>query len=248
MNLDNYRNSPLEQQRTSNLLALMPELGANVLDVGARDGYFSQILSTRFPEVVALDLTSPRFRFPRVSPVVGDVSALSFANDAFDLVFCAEVLEHVPSPRLEAACSELARVTHRLLLIGVPFRQDLRVGRTKCRICQRINPPWGHVNSFDLDRLCSLFPALRLEKHSLVGSHREVTNALSAALMNLAGNPFGTYEQDEPCIYCGGSVGPAPDRNLAQHALTRAACVLNNFQRRFETPRPSWIHVLFRKN
>ena len=33
---------------------------------------------------------------------------LDFARETFDLIFCAEVLEHIPPKQLKKVCSELA--------------------------------------------------------------------------------------------------------------------------------------------
>jgi hypothetical protein len=70
---------------------------------------------------------------------------LGFADDFFDFVLCAEVLEHIPTASLSRACSELGRVSKHYVLIGVPYRQDIRVGRTTCWSCRKKNPPWGHI-------------------------------------------------------------------------------------------------------
>src|SRR5580658_5701608 len=124
----------------------MPLGRTSILEIGARDGYHSRPLTERFAEVTALDLEKPTFEFPGVITVAGDATKLQFADSSFDCVLCAEVLEHIPA--LEQACRELARVVRHELIIGVPFRQDTRSGRTTCRNCGKTNPPWAHVNSF----------------------------------------------------------------------------------------------------
>lgn len=247
MDLTEYRNSPIEKQRLADLMGLVPAAGATALDVGARDGFVSKMLAGRFQRVTALDLEEPSILHERVVCVKGDVTALEFPDSSFDLVFCAEVLEHIPSQLLERACHELARVTKSALVIGVPYRQDIRVGRTTCNQCGKVSPPWGHVNSFNEQKLAKLFPDCMLEKQSFVGNNSEQTNAFSSALMDLAGNPYGSYAQEEPCIHCGASFTPPPERNLWQKVLTRTAFVATATQRRFVKPRPNWIHQLLRK-
>jgi len=114
-----YRNSPAEIARTRDLLAIVPKNLSSVLDVGARDGHFSRLLTEHFESVTALDLTMPQLDFDRVRPVQGDVTKLQFPDDNFDVAFCAEVLEHVPA--LQKACSEIERVARHAVMIGVPF-------------------------------------------------------------------------------------------------------------------------------
>lgn len=247
MNLDEYRGSDREIMRTADLMRLAPSSGKTALDIGARDGYFSCLLADRYTEVVALDLTKPTIQDQRIRCVAGNLINLDFPNQFFDFVLCAEVLEHIPSNQLHQACRELARVTHGNLLIGVPFKQDLRLHRTTCRTCGTVNPPWGHVNHFDERRLRELFADLVVVERSFVGELCETTNGLSAALMNYAGNPFGTYGQDEPCIKCGGKLHPPPRRSMPQRLATRMAHWLTQVQQNFVTPHAIWIHLLLRR-
>lgn len=247
MSLEEYRASPREILRTNDLLRLTPIRGETALDVGARDGYFSRLLAKRFSQVTALDLMKPAIHDERIQCVEGNLLELKFQDGSFDFVLCAEVLEHIPCNSLEKACRELSRVTKKNLLIGVPYKQDLRLHRTTCRICGTRNPPWGHVNSFDEARLMALFPNVTVTEISYVGKNNGVTNAVSAALMDLAGNPFGTYGQEEPCINCGNKITPPDKRNTAQRIATRVAHLLTSFQQHFTPSHANWIHILFSK-
>ncbi len=69
------------------------------LDVGAQAGPYA----AHFPHRVALDIR----RGPGVQ-VVGDAQVLGIADQAFDVVLCTEVLEHLPEP--QKAIDELFRV------------------------------------------------------------------------------------------------------------------------------------------
>ena len=243
-----YRQSPSELLRTADVARMIPRLaGGTSLDVGARDGHFSKLLAEQFDAVTALDLKAPNLSHPRVQCVSGDVRALDFHDDAFDLVVCTEVLEHVVPASLQAACAELARVCRHYLLIGVPFKQDIRVGRTTCIHCRAVNPPWGHVNAFDEARLRTLFAPLNLEKLSFVGSHGGTTNKLACRLLDWAGNPYGTYDQDEACLACGAPQRKAPPRNLLQKVATKAAHWARRATEPAQATDPFWIHCLFRK-
>jgi len=100
----------LEQARIRDLLELIPSRGESVLDIGARDGYLARLLADRFTRVVALDLERPEVADSRVETVVGDAIALDYADNTFECVVCAEVLEHIPESSLERACREIVRV------------------------------------------------------------------------------------------------------------------------------------------
>ena len=247
MDLIAYRNSPAEQRRVADLLALLPGDIRTAIDIGARDGFLSSKLADRSVHVTALDLEKPALADPRIACVKGNAAALDFADASFDLVLCTEVLEHIPGPLLEKACRELARVSARYLLIGVPYRQDIRQWRTTCQQCGRTNPPWGHVNVFDEHRLASLFAGCAVVNRTFVGEAEMGTNWIAARLMNAAGNPFGTYDQQEPCIHCGAALGRPPDRTVVQKVLTRLAESTRDAQRPFFKARGNWLHVLFER-
>lgn len=248
MNLTAYRNKEIEQIRTSDLMELIPiDLRGNVLDIGARDGWFSKLLTHQFDNVVALDLEKPKIVHPKISCVKGNATNLNFGNNSFELVFCAEVLEHIPSQYLKSVCLEIERVAKKYILIGVPFKQDIRAGRTICFTCGKINPPWGHVNNFDLTALKKLFKSCTPQKISYVGQNIKYTNMLSTFLMDFAANPYGTYCQEEPCIHCGAKLIKPPERNIIQKIATKVAYCINKTQVLFSKPRPNWIHILFEK-
>lgn len=247
MDLTHYRSSAQEQQRTADLLRLMPKSGRRALDIGARDGHFSLLMAERFDEVIALDLTKPRIEHPRIKCVQGNAASLPYEDNAFDFVFCAEVLEHVPGNLLHDVCREIERVASRCILIGVPYMQDIRVGRTTCSACGKVNPPWGHVNSFDERRIKDCFVNCEVKSIAFVGISSEKTNAVSAALMDYAGNPYGSYGQEEACISCGSRLTQSSTRSFAQRVATRLAVWLRRASELFEEPHGNWMHVVFQK-
>jgi hypothetical protein len=241
------RTSDQERARTQDLLDLIPKQGKIALDIGARDGHFSKLLAERFDRVVALDLERPDIDHPRIESVKGDACQLGFGDSAFDFVLCAEVLEHIPPDLLERVCREIVRVAGGVVVIGVPFKQDLRLGRTTCSSCRKTSASWGHMSSFDENRLIGLFEGLSLAKRSFVGAHKNSTNVFSAVLMDFAGNPYGTYEQEEHCPWCDSKLIRPIHRTVTQKIATKLAIVLNSIQRLFLRPRANWIHLRFEK-
>lgn len=237
--LASYRRSGPERQRERNLMSLVGS-GETALDIGARDGHYSRLLCSRYSSVTALDLEMPQIA--GCVNVAGDVRAMAFPDRRFDLVFCAEVLEHVPE--VERAASEIIRIARNRIVIGVPYRQDTRVGRVTCQQCGFIGPPWGHVNRFDEARLTHLFAGCRVISMHYVGQTNASTTAVARLLMDLAGNPWGTYDQQEPCR-CGARFQAPKQRNPAQKAAGAAAHVLNRLTVAMRRPHANWIHVVF---
>jgi hypothetical protein len=247
VNIAVYRASQSEQERTANIFEMMPRAGEAALDIGARDGHFSHLMAIRFKKVVALDLERPEISHSKIQCVKGNATALPFRDGHFDFVFCAEVLEHIPMPGLGQACREIERVASRHILVGVPYKQDIRLGRTTCSACGKTNPPWGHVNTFDEESLAALFKNCDVEEVCFVETTSAKTNFLSAALMNFAGNPYGTYNQEEPCIHCGARLGLPANRNFAQCIATKIAFWIQRIGNVFAVPRGNWIHIMLRK-
>jgi SAM-dependent methyltransferase len=247
INLHAYRESESEQLRIGSLMSLTPERGEKALDLGARDGYLSLRLAERFDQVCAVDLVEPKVQHQRVQCVAADGRALPFPDSHFDFVLCAEVLEHIPKPGLSMVCAELVRVAQSGILIGVPYRQDLRIGQSTCKHCGVVNPLWGHVNSFDVPDVVNLFPNTNLAKVEYVGRTKELTSAVSVALMNYAGNPYGVYGQEEPCVSCGKMLVKLGDRSFSQKVATRVAVLFNEIQQVGRKPKANWVHLLFRK-
>jgi hypothetical protein len=133
------------------------------------------------------------------------------------------------------------------VVIGVPYRQDLRVARTTCRHCGATNPPWGHANSFDESKLRGLMSGLAPAQIDFVGRTRAATNVLSSRLLQFAGNPYGTYHQDEPCLYCEQPLLLPPPRTLTQKIATKLATWGNDVQGLFTPWQSNWIHMRFDK-
>lgn len=107
--------------RTLHMLRVASRLGARtMLDVGGGEGYFAflcrELLGLRAAMVElpksACDRAGELFGIPAVS---ADAARLPFANGAFDLVVCSEVMEHVQAPH--AVALELMRVSRRHALI-----------------------------------------------------------------------------------------------------------------------------------
>lgn len=111
-------------------VAADPRPATRPLEVGAGAGVLSQQLQQRFGSCVALDLPDAGLRGswrsrPGPAYLHADALRLPFQDEAFDLVVCVEVLEHLRDPA--AGLRELARVTSRHLLLSVPAEPLFRV-------------------------------------------------------------------------------------------------------------------------
>jgi hypothetical protein len=81
----------------------------------------------------------------------------------------------------------------------------------------------------------------------MVGTVKEASNPLAAFLMDLGRNPWGTYNQDEPCIHCGASLRPPAARPLWRKTSSATALALERLQTAVSRPHATWIHMVFQK-
>jgi len=124
-------------ERFEFVASLVPAF-STVLDVGARDSTFKQILEGHGHKVIALDID------PLGKDVIqGDITKLPFADNSFDCVVAMEILEHLTFWQLLGAIREVKRVATNTVIISVPD-DEVPLGKT-------------HLQRFNASRLKSYF-------------------------------------------------------------------------------------------
>lgn len=96
-----------------------------LLDAGCGEGFVIDIFQTSMPgldiagfDVLPDSVAAAQQRNPRAAIATGDIYAIDFPDDSFDVVCCFEVLEHLGEP--DRALRELARVASRYVVLSVP--------------------------------------------------------------------------------------------------------------------------------
>ena len=107
------------------IAALEPE---SFLDAGCGEGFVARVLRRRLPDLAltGCDLSPSAARLaaaqnPNACFAAASLLVLPFPDDAFDVVGCFEVLEHLPGAGPERALQELARVARRAVVVSVPY-------------------------------------------------------------------------------------------------------------------------------
>jgi SAM-dependent methyltransferase len=141
---------------------------ASVLEVGCGEGELAAHLWRQGPrperfEICDVDISrlAPDLP-PAIAARKASIYALPWPDDAFDLVICCEVLEHLRDPA--AGLCELARVARRHVLLSTPWEpvwRAMNMARGRY-LAQWGNTP-GHVQHFGRGALARLARAeLRL--------------------------------------------------------------------------------------
>lgn len=111
---DSYRErSPGMRFLEDALKRLQPHVGASILDIGCGTGRVSRELSQRGFDVTALDIASnacQEFDGPFIHCPVWDIPDVG----VFDYGYCADVMEHLPTEKVEAAIRNIARVCEKV--------------------------------------------------------------------------------------------------------------------------------------
>jgi len=147
---------PYQPQVIADILSLLPGDVRSVLDVGCGDGLITNCLPEHI-DVTGLDINEESLKKVSRKKVTGRIESLPFPDSSFDLVMANDVLEHLYEDAFKKGLTELARVARKYVLITVPFMENLLYGTTFCGICGNTYHVNGHLRSFDLETLRTLF-------------------------------------------------------------------------------------------
>lgn len=143
-----------------NIAQVLPRSFSNLIDVGCGEGYLLYALQKRWrnAQYFGLDLTQGRItvtqkNVPSVFLLRGDVLHLPFPDNAFDIVICSELLEHMEA--YQQVVEELLRITRKRLIITVP--NELPLVKIMCPKCKATHYYDGHVNYFTAEKLRNIF-------------------------------------------------------------------------------------------
>ena len=105
-------------------LGCAPDRSTTMLEVGAGNGYFSVTFAEAF-DLCALDFSQNMLDqnpLPPERKVQGDAENLPFEDDAFDVVFCGNLLHHLEDPVI--AVREMKRVARDHVVLIEPNIQN----------------------------------------------------------------------------------------------------------------------------
>ncbi len=116
-------NQALRYRRVTELLAAEP--AGTLLEVGSGSRGIAGLISPAW-KITSLDRSFDDYGATRtgsgdgVERVIGDVTALPFADRSFDAVVALDLMEHVPGELRAKALDELGRVAANVTIVGCP--------------------------------------------------------------------------------------------------------------------------------
>ena len=127
-------------------------------EVGVGEGYLLRLLHNSGLKVVGIDISKYlvkklKNKFDRegldIELIHGDISRIKLEKDKFDLLFCVDVLEHIPN--VEKAIKNIKKgLANGGLLIGtLPFHENLYENMVMCPKCNYKFHRIGHYHSFN---------------------------------------------------------------------------------------------------
>lgn len=152
----------------------------DILDIGAGSGAMIRLLKDNGYKAKGVDLYSTMNDIQQ-----GDITNLPFSDKSFSTAFCCDVIEHLTDEQIDKGLDETARVLKKSghLIITTPYNEDLKINGVNCPKCGHEFHRYGHLQSFDKDKLRRLFTTYGFENRSM-GVY---------VLGGMAKLPFGRY-------------------------------------------------------
>lgn len=223
------RTSASERARIASTLALLPPGTRSLLDVGCGRGELLQ--EATVPFAVGTDLARRGIRHVRRPTVISSMLALPFPDRSFDVVLCAETLEHLDPADLPRATTELRRVASRAIVVTVPYAEDPLAWSHRCPACGVVFHLHGHRSVFTPERLTAYFPGAA--RYDVRGAWP--VRPMSPALLRFRTGTLGLwkYTRHTQCPECGNQVFENHERRLLYRAVDKLNDVLHPRRNRF---------------
>jgi len=189
-------------------LLLQPKQNERILDVGCGEGYQISYIVNHAGYTVGVDLSLSKLieakkRVKDVDFINASSEKLPFRTETFDKVLSLELLEHLRNP--SKTIDEISFILKKqgILVISVPYKE--RIKMTQCIHCGKLTPIWGHLTSFDEEKLSMLMPKnyILLNREyvaTMVASH-PLFSCLSTRLWKMIDRVVRLLPSEKPCWF-----------------------------------------------
>lgn len=153
---------PGNLRRIETTVNLVPEDVKSILDVGCGNGVFGHRLQEvrRNIQIMGVDRSNSALKHVAFDSQIASIDDLPFEEESFDAVSCLQVIEHIRNASYGRSLKELARVSRKFIVIGVPFEENLARETTTCPQCLTVFNIDFHLRSYDLPAVRDMFSEL----------------------------------------------------------------------------------------
>jgi SAM-dependent methyltransferase len=208
------------QQGQKNLLKALidfiPKESSSILDVGCGDGKITQqLINITGKRIVGLDSSIEALSRCSFETVLGDATAIDFADNAFDTVMTTDMLEHLPDHIEMLAWQELFRVSEKFVIVAVPFREELMDGMSLCETCGNNYHVNWHMRSYDWPELLQRTPDGWRATHVIItGEPWSPSHPIETHFRRELLNEWSGWD-DAICPYCKSpGKSPSPSKTI----------------------------------
>lgn len=238
---DQYEGNRFIEERTRIVRSMLPPGLRSLVDVGCGNGALVRSVRDVVP-AIGLDPSRSalaRFDGPRIC---GLGQKLPLRTASVDLICALEVLEHLDGDSLALCCGELSRASKRWILVATPDSENPRRNSLRCPQCGLLFNRSHHLQSFDSQRLQSLFPGF---EPAAIRRGGQPVRAYPAPLLWLRHKVARRYykgpgETRSLCPRCGNREFPAFRPNLL-------SVLLDGLNRLLSRRRPYWVLLLLER-
>ena len=151
--------------------------GKTILDIGCGSGHLLRKLRDLGGVCYGLEVSDKSIQdsedtnMTNITIMKATAREMPFSDNQFDMVFAADVMEHILDKDIERIMLEIQRVLKQegRLIVLVPYEsaQGFQAGHVICADCGAIFHISQHVRRFDVDTLKSFFEAYGLKTEFL---------------------------------------------------------------------------------
>lgn len=195
-----------EKKRLQETIEFIPAGVESILDLGCGDGRLTNQLYRHYPQVIGADISATALYYVKGEKVHTSSADLPFKDDSFDLVISTELIEHLPLPDFQKTIQEIKRISRRWILIGVPWQEQLALGRSHCANCDTYFHANYHYRNFHERTLSQLFfPEFKTVKKREIGMQRRYYSPFWLSVKQKIGGIY-TRTPTTLCPNCGSNL------------------------------------------
>ena len=141
------------------IIDFFPQDIGSALDVGCGDGKLTEVLIKETKcNISGVDASKEALSRCDFDTTHANAEELPFANDAYDLVYSLDMVEHIPDGIVDKVWDQFFRVAKKWVMVATPFRENLMEATAKCSYCGESYHVNWHLRSYDWPEMVSRCP------------------------------------------------------------------------------------------